>query len=278
MSINVNDNGVFKVAKEVYIHDGSVWQEPLEIYVHNGTSFVLTHKRDTLSANAADVNLYTLVGSPTLPITLKVVINSGVTISSSSASVPALTIGAFPVGSQIYLINNGTITGAGGTGGLGAIIGTRYATAGTSGGDAILANFPVYITNNGIISGGGGGGGGGGVTYYTYTVGTSKNATTYSAYSYGGGGGGGAGIIAGVGGSGATISNDGSSGTSTTGGAGGGSTHTPGGAGGSRGAVGAAGTGGNVYGAGAGGATGASVRNNSNVTWISSGTLFGALV
>lgn len=271
MSINVNDNGTFKVAKEVYVHNGAEWQEPIEIYIHDGTSWVLLHKKYDLNTNGAGINLYTLVGSPTSKITLKATINAGVTISSSNTASPALSIGQFPAGSQIYLINNGTIVGAGGAGGLGGVYGVRGGVAGSNGGIGINADFAVNITNNGTIAGGGGGGGGGGVTRYNYTSGKS----TYTAYAPGGGGGGGAGVVAGAGGEGSA---SGSAGTSTAGGAGGTSSYDPGGAGGARGSNGAAGDGGNFYGAGAGGIGGAAVSGNSNITWTSTGTILGTLV
>ena len=268
MSILVNNNGTYTFSKEVYIYDDTGWKEPIEIYIHDGTGWKLQHKKIDISSNSSAINLYTLFGSPSLPVTVKVVINSGVTISSSSSTTPALTAGSFPVGSRIYLVNNGIITGAGGNGGQGAPVGgTTGATAGTSGGTAILTNVPMVIENNGTIAGGGGGGGGGGAQATTVT-GSKSTSTTYDS---GDGGGGGAGIIAGTG------SGGGSSGTSTTGGAGG-TSGVNGGAGGNRGAVGKNGVQGNYKVSGAGGAAGYSISGISNVTIDVTGTILGPTI
>jgi hypothetical protein len=95
-------------------------------------------------------------------------INSGVTVGASSAITPALTIGSFPAGSEIKVVNYGTIKGAGGVGGAGANYGGS-AAAGQQGGTAILTTVNVTIENNGQIYGGGGGGGGGGYSSTTST-------------------------------------------------------------------------------------------------------------
>lgn len=101
---------------------------------------------------------------------IQLVINSGVTIGATSSATPALDIGQFTSGTNLTVLNNGSIQAAGGLAGAG---GTVYGAAantaggpysGGKGGDAIKANYlnqTVTITNNGTIYAGGGGGGGG---------------------------------------------------------------------------------------------------------------------
>ena len=126
----------------------------------------------TISANTTNANMLTLItnayGAPTTPGNYRLIINSGVTVGSST-STAALTIGDFPNGSIINIENNGTIVGRGGTAGALGTGATGHTTApsgsaGTSGGDAIYATYAdqtMNIINNGNIYGGGGGGGGG---------------------------------------------------------------------------------------------------------------------
>jgi hypothetical protein len=202
-------------------------------------------------------------------------------ISSTSASIPSLTIdGTFPNGAK--LINNGTIIGRGGDGGRGGYGdwgNGPSGTAGGAGGVGVNVSTPVIIENNGTMGGGGGGGGGGG---------SGLNVT------YGGGGGGGASY--GTGGAyipGAAWNNSGADGSLYTGGGGGGRIDLgtkkrahPGGAGGAGGNPGAAGVGGNPgaggYGGseapGAGGAAGVSVNGDRYVTWTALGTKYGSSI
>jgi len=80
----------------------------------------------------------------------RLVINSGVTVGSTSSASPALTTGTGRLHSLI-IENNGTIAGAGG------------AANGGAGGNALLVQeTSVTVLNNGNLYGGGGGGGKGG--------------------------------------------------------------------------------------------------------------------
>jgi len=89
-------------------------------------------------------------------------------LTSTSTSTPALIIPALAGGSArhtINVINNGTIIGTGGAGGLGGVIVSNIpqrGNDGSQGGTAIRALQQINLTNNSIIAGGGGGGGGGG--------------------------------------------------------------------------------------------------------------------
>lgn len=193
---------------------------------------------------------------------LIITINSGVWISGSSPSTPALTVsGSFPAGLKI--INNGYIVGMGGAGG------SHNAGGGGAGGTAILTSSLMEMTNNGTIAGGGGGGGAG--RYVPNCIG-------------GGGGGGRSGQVNSTGG----YINGGAGTSSGPGGGGGGSGRysdgynwfypASGGSGGGWGANGSGGGGTNWGGGGGGGAAGKCVEGNGLITWKYLGTRLGALV
>ena len=128
----------------------------------------------TIAANTSNYNMKVAAANAgwnqTDPLDLTVVINAGVTVGSTSTGAYAFDTGTgFPAGSTLALINNGTIRGCGGNGGVGAGVnsggGYVAAAAGGVGGPAFIARYAIAVTNNGIIAGGGGGGGGGD-TYY----------------------------------------------------------------------------------------------------------------
>jgi hypothetical protein len=102
------------------------------------------------------------------PLNATIRIGSGVYVYSTSTGAYAFQTGStFPTGSLLRLDNYGTILGAGGAGGVGAKPEVPYASggAGTSGGPAFLAQYPITVYNYGSIAGGGGGGGGGNAFY-----------------------------------------------------------------------------------------------------------------
>ena len=160
----VNDSGTWKLAKEIYVNDGGTWKEPQEVYINDGGTWKIQHKVIYISSSTANVNLYTLAGSPSNALRLKVIIDSGVNVYSSSPTSPSLSVTGFPSGSEILLINNGSIVGAGGSAGKGADYG-GVGDNGGAGGTALYTTVPINVQNNGSIYGGGGGGGGGG--YYS---------------------------------------------------------------------------------------------------------------
>lgn len=243
-------------------------------------AFVLNQ---TLSALTTNYNMKTAAiaagWDQVTPLQMSVTVNNGIVIGSTTTAAPAFDTGTgFPIGTTLALINNGTITGKGGTGGGGGIYNygngndpTGY--PGESGGVAFRAQLSIVVSNNGTIQGGGGGGGGGGLM---------------AGEGWGSGGGGGAGHTPGQGtivqGNAEYWSGAGSPGTLTTGGAGstvnyfsgyGGSpgpAQFPGGAGGNPGNAGAAGANGKP-----GGAAGIAVQGNSNVTWNAIGTRLGPI-
>jgi len=218
-----------------------------------------------ISSNAQNLNLWnhllsTGAASAGVAGSWTVTIASGVIVGSASSTLPALDTGVFPAGSTLQLVNNGTIAGAGGKGGNGAVClpsGSSPATPGLAGGTALRAQVALSVVNNGAVWGGGGGGGGG--------VGNFGQA---------GGGGGGAGMAVAAGGT-----PGGGAGTLSTGGAGYDSGFAIGGNGGDAGQPGS--TGGisefPCQTVGAGGAAGAATIGNSFITWTTAGDRRGPL-
>lgn len=175
----------------------------------------------------------------------------------------------------VKIINDGMIVGAGGRG-------SGYNGASSSGGTALRVQRQSAVTNNSII-GGVGGGGGKGVGGSTAA---GDNCFSIAGYS---GGGGGAGSQAGLGALGENVQwadcsikangLNGDNGTTTTGGAGKKSPYWNTGYGdsGNGGALGSSGQRGGVYAPGDYGAAGACTSGNANITWLATGTRYGAL-
>lgn len=117
-----------------------------------------------VSSNQTNLDLSVLFGVSKYQskIDKKIIINSGVVVGATDTSNYALSI-PNGFGGKIYVVNNGSIQGAGG------------AANGGTGGNVIFAGAPkIYIDNRGTIYSGGGGGGVGGTGgsgYYdcTYT-------------------------------------------------------------------------------------------------------------
>lgn len=253
----------------------------------------------TISASVTNVSLTSLLNPTTysVPYIISLVINSGVEITSTSTSTPALDIGTgWNAGTQINIHNYGLIAGKGGNGGHGGTGAQCCGYAfpgggGTSGGPGLQIPNPasttvnLYIYSTGRIGGGGGGGGGGG-------AGAICCAVAY--YGAGGGGGGGAG--SGSGGTGGTtngqygvvqVGSNGSAGTTTAGGSRGngyGGSYGYGGYGGNGGGLGQNGNEGisgcGNFGAAASGGVGAGGYSIVGYPWISfvsnSGTISGS--
>lgn len=256
MTIPINVAGVWKDATP-YINVAGVWTVADEGYIHDGVDNQLAFQNIqyyTSSGIRTSVNIFEDFGSPTSAGDF-VWTNTG-SIESGSAGTYAVTIGAFPVGSTLKIINQSYFRGRGGKGGNAFISGTN--TAGEPGQTALNLTMDVTIDNGaGFIFGGGGGGGA------SNGLGGKQNWAS--------GGGGGAGDDGGPGGT-ADGGNPrtGATGTQTSGGAGGNTANAVAGNGGSNGN---AGTVGNHSGTGqdsAGGAGGKSIAlNGYTVTWLS---------
>ena len=217
--------------------------------------------RPTISADATNWVLYSQALAAgwdgVVPLDAIVTVGSGIVLSADSTSAYGFDTGSgFPVGTSLKLIMPGYVCGMGGAGGA-------TSTAGSNGGPALRAQYAISIDAlGGVTAGGGGGGGGGGGT---------------------GGGGGRSGRTDAAGGTGAPNGANGTFSSGGTGGGGGGAGGTTGagvdgsfgtaGGGGGWGAVGGKGYGGTY----AGGAGGAAVVGNSYITWINTGTRYGAI-
>ena len=217
--------------------------------------------RPTISADATNWVLYSQAVAAgwdgVVPLDAEVTVGSGIVLSANSTSAYGFDTGSgFPVGTSLKLIMPGYVCGMGGAGGA-------TNTAGSNGGPALLAQHAITIDALGGVTAGGGGGGGG------------------SGFGGSGGGGGRSGRTNSAGGA---ASFNGAAGTFTSGGNGGnfggaGGTTGPGGAGdlSKGGGGGGWGASGGTAGSNAGGTGGAAVVGNSYITWINTGTRYGAI-
>lgn len=121
--------------------------------------------RYTFSSTATDQNASALFGSDySVNYPKEIVIDSGVELGATSTSEEALEIDSGAVGT-ITVINNGTISGAGGA-------------VGADGGNAFEAAVACTFINNGTVRAGGGGGGNGGAGQLSST--SLVSGTNYS--------------------------------------------------------------------------------------------------
>lgn len=236
--------------------------------------------RPTISADATNWVLYSQAVAAgwdgVAPLDAEVIVASGIVLSANSTSLYGFDTGSgFPAGTTLKLVMPGYICGMGGAGGSGGVDGSGEGIVGLPGGAALRAQYPISIDAlGGTIAGGGGGGGRG--TGSTTAGGGGRSGRTNSsganAGTFSSGGDGASGWYGEAGGSGGTTSVGGN----------GGSLFDPwdgfsygGGGGGGWGAAG--GYGDNTAPSSAGGAGGAAVVGNSYITWINTGTRYGAI-
>lgn len=243
-------------------------QDVSEITLDGITVFAI--KEVVISANLTDANLRSEYDSqyaaPESGDTVKFVIESGVTINSSSTGGPACDVGSWPGGVNISVVNSGRIQGAGGDG-------ENQGGAGFPGGVALLTSVPITLDNQNEIWGGAGGGGG--------AAGSNDQGKFVGAP-----GGGGAGDTPGAGAAALfAIASDGQDGTTELGGAGGSHSNAgmtaEGGDGGDPGQDGQSGTVTGSYTSKteeAGGAAGAAIDGHSNVSYSNTGDIRGPQV
>jgi hypothetical protein len=141
-----------------------------------------------ISANAQNINIRSVYDSQ-FPLTpplagdiITLIVDEGVTISSSSVAIPAMQTGGWPAMVELILETR-TASFIVGKGGQGANGDNDNGGAGFPGGPGFLATYPITFNNFGTIGGGGGGGG----------AGAGENPG-FGALLGGGGGGGGAGF------------------------------------------------------------------------------------
>lgn len=143
----------------------------------------------TINSDQSNLNLYNLakasLGRISDPCNIRFVIASGVTVSSSSVLQTAVTVGDFPYGSIITLVNNGNIYGKGGRGGYAPSSMSVNQLDGENGGACIDGSPNVFLSvqNYGNIMSGGGGGGASGVCLLV-----NDASTNYHPIMSGGGG------------------------------------------------------------------------------------------
>jgi hypothetical protein len=221
-----------------------------------------------------------LFAEPTGSEVIEFIVVAGVTIGSTSASLPAMETGAWPTMTTRPLLKfedpgasaKGRVQGKGGVGGNGG--NPSGTTAGSTGGDALKVDALFSVDNEfGEIWGGGGGGAG---------ADGSSAAAGEKTFGYGGpSGGGGAGTnggAPGTPGAGWTAGGhwipvagaSGSTGTRSAGGSGATTNTTTSGAGGAPGQSGSGSSTGQ-----AGGAAGKYVNGNANVNWVNVGDVRG---
>jgi len=135
-----------------------MWNVPLALF-NSETYLDIYFTLDTLIGD-----LYTFLGSPSTPNNYNIIVD-GCALGDVNITL------SFPVGTtfQFSCINEGSIDGLGGDGGIGGglvsdVVPNTTQTPGANGGHAISSNtFDVGINiDNGYLRGGGGGGGGGG--------------------------------------------------------------------------------------------------------------------
>jgi len=162
--LRVKNGGVWTTPNTVYVKEAGVWKECSAVHVREAGSWKevwasVSSIPLTISANVANFNLFTALGSPLSAVDVVVTIDAGVQVYSTLYTNPSFDTSGLPIGSTITLINNGLIYGAGAVGGRTTTGSSGSATPGSTGGTAIYTTVPMTITNAGSIFGGGGGGG-----------------------------------------------------------------------------------------------------------------------
>jgi len=238
-----------------------------------------------LDLKAAHDDIYSLASAGDIVI---VTIKAGVRVTASSTSLYALTNPAsWATGVIVKLVieSGAVVAGLGGAGGWND--GMSYHPNGYDGGSCARILFPIEITNNGTMGSGGGGG----------SISGGIDVLGIGLYFGGGAAGGGGAPIGGVSANYpdsdyasspdhviTTYPTNATVGGNITGGAGGeslithGATtyHAYGGAGGNLGSAGGTGTG--TYVAVGGNAGAYCIHGNSFITWVATGTRYGAIV
>ncbi|NTV60635.1 MAG: hypothetical protein HGA77_04930 [Chlorobiaceae bacterium] len=114
-----------------------------------------------IDADAVDVNFRTeydkSYNPPDSGKTVTCLIESGVKVGTSGVGY-AFTVGSWPAGVNLLLINNGVISGKGGNGG-GSLTDFSVFYDAQDGGSSIYTRTAITVQNNGVICSGGGGGG-----------------------------------------------------------------------------------------------------------------------
>lgn len=119
-----------------------------------------------LSESQNDVDIHALLGSPSVPMRIKIVVTSGVIVGGTGAMVGAstggipvsMTWGNLPEGSYVELLNLGRIQGKGGDGGDGDETGSGFSGGGGGGGVGTVSGSGGLAASNGTGTNGSDGG------------------------------------------------------------------------------------------------------------------------
>jgi hypothetical protein len=263
-------------------------------YLGNSQPFVpLTVTDIYLTFNAttnSNLNLYTICGSPTVPVTVHMNVAASISLigpagGGTGAAASALQVGTgWATGSKLIITgpSSAVISGAFGPGGATQASALSAGHGGTVGGDGLYLNTSSGLTSIdvsgflGTIAGGGGGGGGGASgTTATTNEGGAGGAGSDSTAAGSTGIAGNSAFTGGAGGAGGTLGNNnavaGTNGTAPNGagGGGGGSWGEPGANGGS--------TVGGAHIGGLGAAAGYAIRENGNTLIGTPATSYGTI-
>lgn len=156
----INDNGIWREPKQIYINDNGIWRHGKELWVRRNGVWRQIFKRAlqlSIDADTLDYDLFTAAGSPVDPLDIVLTIGLNVLVGASTTATAALyTSAPLPAGSELFVKNKGSIIGAGGKGGN--YVNYNYHPGG-DGGTAMALAAPTLIDNTGgYIFGGGGGG------------------------------------------------------------------------------------------------------------------------
>jgi len=168
------------------------------------------------NASVNNVNILTdlLTPAPTTAIDILILVSSGVRIGSVDVAIPSMDLSGLPVGSTVFLRNQGEIHGKGGDGGRGRdgpgfnACGGGGGGAGTNVGIGGGATAPATVGANGTFDTGGAAGVNATTGFPPFTAGTAPedggialttgavatNIDNINGELWGGGGGGGGGF------------------------------------------------------------------------------------
>lgn len=190
VQIERGENEFSVMAQQVVLTAGST------LGGNNRTIFI---ENDSLNLNLRTIH-DSLFAEPTGVETVTFIVVSGFTVGSASTGTAAMKTGSWPTGVVLNLITaGGRVQGKSGDGGAGGDGVFQNGSAGTGGGDALEATYPINVDNLGgeIFSGAGGSGGG------AYGLDTSSGGS-FAVANGGGGGAPGAGTQTGAVGVGGT--------------------------------------------------------------------------
>ncbi|MCG8999781.1 hypothetical protein LH427_15915 [Laribacter hongkongensis] len=195
-------NNIFTKVGGAWQRIKTVWSKVNGVWVRTGGTVYLSINANVDNWNMRAAMVAAGYNPDAAPWQVEITVAPGVTVYSTSTSIPAMQIDALPAGAGINLINNGLIVGCAGAGGAPAsvtnsggfpvIVTDIPAQPGGAAGSALYIRSNCTVMNYGTIAGGGGGGGGAGANdIHTYSnAGEGRCGHIYSSGGYGGAGAG----------------------------------------------------------------------------------------